>query len=347
MKLRRLSPEELPPVIGSLVVSCCIAPLAMMRWIQGDWRIAIIDTLVVMVFLSIVRMVYVSRAVRPASVILALLLMTASVLSVHIQGQHEAVWMYPTLAGMFFLLKPREAIVVGTLGIALTFNRMVEGLSEAQAIGTLLALVVNAAIAAVFAAITNYHRAQLAAAASIDSLTQIGNRRALDDALTEQTQVARDADQPLVLMMLDLDHFKTVNDTYGHAVGDLVLCKMADVLKNNIRSSDACFRAGGEEFVVLAPNTTLEQSREHAERLRSAISAIDFPDIQTREPLTVTASIGLAEYRLGESTDALRSRADAALYEAKRSGRNRLYMIGRTGSLSGTGSHEITLQINR
>lgn len=347
MKFRRLSLEALPPVIGSLVVSCCIAPLAVIRWLQGDYGIAVIDTAVVLTLAFIVRMIYVKDQVRAASVILALLLMTASVVSVNLQGQEETVWMYPALAGMFFLLKLREAIVVSVIGIALTFSAFVEGLSTSQTLVAMLSLIVNAAVAAVFAAITNVHRGQLASAALLDSLTKIGNRRALDQSLVEKTRVARSDDQPLVLIMLDIDHFKMVNDTYGHAVGDLVLYQLAQTLRTEIRAGDECFRAGGEEFVVLSPNTTLEQAKRHAERLRKAIAELEFSQIHTQKPLKVTASIGMAEYRLGESTDALRDRADAALYEAKRSGRNRLYVIGRTGSLSGTGSHEVTLQINR
>ncbi len=123
------------------------------------------------------------------------------------------------------------------------------------------------------------------------------------------------------MLVIDIDHFKQVNDTYGHRFGDDVLRAVAHAVGDTIRRSDVLYRYGGEEFVVLASHTTLTGARQLAERIRGNVAGI--ATVGGRE-LRVTVSVGAAQLRAGESAEALFVRADQALYRAKESGRNRV-----------------------
>lgn len=162
----------------------------------------------------------------------------------------------------------------------------------------------------------------LAHAALTDGLTGMQNRRYFDDALREYLVEFGRIDRPIGLMILDLDHFKQINDTHGHDVGDEVLKAVASCLKDLTRHHDVVARLGGEEFAVVAPNMDAEVLTRFAERLRKAIAAVLVPSEIAR--LRVTTSIGLAVWGRQESAEEFFRRADRQLYEAKSLGRNRV-----------------------
>ncbi|KKN72462.1 hypothetical protein LCGC14_0410730 [marine sediment metagenome] len=162
--------------------------------------------------------------------------------------------------------------------------------------------------------------------ASRDALTGAFNRRHLYAVLTEEVvRCERGRKQaPLSLCMLDIDHFKQVNDVHGHQAGDAILCKVAATTEQSLRCIDSCARFGGEEFLLVLPQTPLEGAHTVAERLRVEIAALKFPEVAA--DLKVTISVGVAQYVEGELIDATIARADAALYAAKHAGRNRVAM---------------------
>lgn len=159
-------------------------------------------------------------------------------------------------------------------------------------------------------------------AALTDALTGMQNRRYFDDALKEYLGEFRRVGRPIGLMILDLDHFKQVNDTHGHDVGDEVLRAVANCLKDMTRYHDVVARLGGEEFAVVTPNMDAELLARFAERIRKAIAAMSIQSGNIR--LKVTASVGLAVWDRKESAEDFYRRADRQLYEAKRLGRNRV-----------------------
>ena len=158
--------------------------------------------------------------------------------------------------------------------------------------------------------------------ASRDHLTGAYNRRAFDAALRQAMLQAEQAGQPLALLLLDIDHFKAVNDRHGHDLGDRVLQSMARRLGNSLRSSDLLARWGGEEFAILLPGTPLSGAQVFAERLRSRVAE------RPLQGLSITVSIGISGFRPGEGSDALLGRADSALYRAKRGGRDSVVIAG-------------------
>ena len=167
--------------------------------------------------------------------------------------------------------------------------------------------------------------------ATQDFLTGLLNRRETFRRLDEELQRSRRLAVPFSVLLLDLDHFKQVNDSHGHSAGDLVLQTVASVLRKGVRPYDLCCRHGGEEFLVVLPETALTGAAGIAERLRSDIEqqVISLPAGQT---LQVTASIGAAALAGDETIDQLIIRADEAMYQAKQGGRNRVCLADPTGS---------------
>jgi diguanylate cyclase (GGDEF)-like protein len=156
-----------------------------------------------------------------------------------------------------------------------------------------------------------------------DALTGLRNRRSFDEELKMRFEHARRYGRPLTLVMIDIDHFKEVNDAFGHPVGDAVLQKVAQVLQRTTRQSDVVARFGGEEFAVLLPETPMREALQFAEKIRAAVAA---EDLGTGMPPRITISAGVAGMSKSElhSPEELVAAADAALYRAKGNGRNRV-----------------------
>ena len=158
-----------------------------------------------------------------------------------------------------------------------------------------------------------------------DPLTGLGNRKYFDRMIGMAVQTALANCQPLSLLMFDIDHFKSFNDSYGHLTGDQVLRLVGLSLKHAIKGQDITARYGGEEFAVVLPNTALRQALTVADHIRRAVMAKELKKKSTGEILgRVTISVGVSMLKPGDDTDALIERADACLYAAKRNGRNRV-----------------------
>jgi len=165
--------------------------------------------------------------------------------------------------------------------------------------------------------------------AARDSLTGLYNRRTFDYRLADEIRRARRYNRPLVLIMIDIDHFKNYNDQHGHVHGDRVLQDLAKVLVNSVRATDFVARYGGEEFAIILPETNKTSSMSAAEKIRAAVAAHPFPLGNSQPGGMLTLSLGIANYPEDmPDGDALVERADQALYHAKHTGRNRAVMAG-------------------
>lgn len=161
--------------------------------------------------------------------------------------------------------------------------------------------------------------------AMTDSLTSLANRKMFDFVLREAAMEAMESGEPLSLLLLDIDHFKRFNDTYGHSVGDHVLRLMAMVLRESVKGQDTAARYGGEEFAVILPRTELCDAAKLAENIRQRVASKTIIHRKTGEQLgKVNVSIGVAQFTFGEPIRRLIERSDQALYFAKRNGRNRV-----------------------
>ncbi|NDY55740.1 GGDEF domain-containing protein [Desulfovibrio sulfodismutans] len=159
---------------------------------------------------------------------------------------------------------------------------------------------------------------ELGKLATVDCLTGLFNRRKFDEVVVREMELARRYADHVSLLMFDIDHFKTINDTLGHAVGDKVLADLGRLAVTSMRSVDYVFRWGGEEFLILAPRTDDHAAFGVAEKLRQTVAAHWFSD-----GVRLTISLGVAEYRPGEGLEDWLTRVDQAMYAAKRGGRNK------------------------
>lgn len=160
--------------------------------------------------------------------------------------------------------------------------------------------------------------------AKTDMLTKLLNRRGFDEAIITVMEEMKIAQDPFSVIMLDIDHFKKVNDTFGHLIGDNVLKMLSKLLKDSIKGKDIAARFGGEEFILVLPQTPLEGAYVLAEQIRLSLQKMNWKIKDTGKSLgKITVSLGIALYKIDESIEAVIERADGALYHAKNTGRNK------------------------
>lgn len=158
---------------------------------------------------------------------------------------------------------------------------------------------------------------ELARLASTDPLTQIWNRRQFDSIVAMRTAQSLKSGESLCLLMMDIDHFKTINDTLGHRAGDQVLIELVEVVRGDLRAGDDFARWGGEEFLIILPNSSIKDALLLAEHLRMRVEEHTF-----ERAGKVTVSVGVSEWKSGEAIDSWYNRVDRAMYCAKAAGRN-------------------------
>ncbi len=160
--------------------------------------------------------------------------------------------------------------------------------------------------------------------ATIDALTGLHNRRGLDISLQASLDETVRIKKPLCVLMIDIDHFKAINDTHGHLIGDKVLISVGKLLSNQVRGDDYVARYGGEEFIVILQETPITAAFTVAEKIRSSIERLKLKQVKTGKSLDpITVSLGVASFRYGEAMEDFLNRCDEALYRAKKLGRNR------------------------
>jgi diguanylate cyclase (GGDEF)-like protein len=164
--------------------------------------------------------------------------------------------------------------------------------------------------------------------ANVDTLTNLPNRRAFDDVFQQEIARSRRYDRPLCAAIGDIDHFKSINDAFGHQVGDTVLEKLASFMRNGLRTTDYVARWGGEEFTILLPETRLDAAEELLNRLRTDIANYVIPEIGR----AVTLSFGVTACAKPDDADDLLERADRGLYTSKQTGRNKVTKLRRSAS---------------
>lgn len=247
------------------------------------------------------------------------------------------LWFYTNIPCVFILLGQRAGWAVTGLTITgfLLINPQLEQPYSPSAVATGVLAMVYFAVSfhayvdrsmSYFKRMRDYNM-QLQDLASHDPLTRVFNAGAYYRACDQQIHASQRANQSFAVLFIDLDHFKSINDTYGHAVGDDVLRAVAQTLQTAVRRSDIVGRIGGEEFSVFLPNTQVQGAQQLAETLRLAIESIHIEVDGVR--LKITASIGVAVKRFDQETmQAIQQHADQAMYEAKRGGRNRVSTFG-------------------
>ena len=295
-----------------------ILPFAIIRYLQGNVTATIIDLSLVVGIITLV--LYAHRFNKPliASAIAAVLINIGVVLIAITNGVESFLWVYPVFAVTFLLVNSILAFCINTAtGASLVFlSDVFDTIPLESYVATSVALSLSAFLYA------NQSKRQLRLLETlntIDPLTGTLNRRALSADMKAALSNSERNGTPQLLAILDLDRFKEVNDKYGHAVGDKVLKDLVAITTANIRKYDRLYRLGGEEFVLLIPEVSVQQQHMFIHNLRSSIKS----QLKAPSGEEITVSFGVAPWLPGSSEETWLKRADDALYLAKACGRDR------------------------
>lgn len=318
MNSTKRSAEEYIILALSGATALSLFPFALFRILNADWAIATLDSLAVLVAAGLFVYVLRYRETKASGWIMVGLCLTALVMTIALKGVAQLMWVYPALTAIFFLLTPRLAVAISAVTLLVIGALLWQQLTFFTATQFYISAGVTLAFSFAFADRMREQHKQLEHLAVRDPLTNAFNRRAMEQRLLDIMAFQRRNQRiSASLILMDLDKFKHINDTYGHATGDDILVRFAEVVFQRIRATDQLYRFGGEEFVVIAEDTVPKDAANLAEQLRHAI--------ETDEKLArhgVTISVGTADYRQEETAFEWLGRADRAMYRAKHLGRN-------------------------
>lgn len=305
-------------LFGSIAV-LCIAPFAAYRFALGQPLAGCLDVAIVVCILA--GMIYAWRGgnIEYAGIAVVVTSTFGALAMIAAVGSTSVPWIYVLLVANFLMVARRTAAVFSALTISLVALQDAAFQSQLQVVVFIITGLVVSGFSFLFAHRTETQRKRLEQLASHDALTGAFNRRAMERELQIAVESMKRDGIPTGLAVLDLDHFKRINDTYGHEAGDRVLVEFARLVCTNTRKIDRLFRYGGEEFVLLLRGTDATALQTSTEELRSLIAS----QLRFRDD-TVTVSIGAATLAEGEDVAAWLARADAAMYRAKNDGRNRV-----------------------
>lgn len=319
IKLSQRTPAEKTLLLLSALAFIFIFPFIFIRIASGNWQVAIVDTLISIVMLGFFAYVYITRRVNKARLAMSLLFMAAILIDIALKGADLLYWFYPAIIVLYYLNNKKVALLL-TISSTVILTIV---LYSSVSIDKLATIVVTAVVTNIFSFLifNSYHKInrKLEAIATTDELTSTLNRRALNTNLLALISEQSRLESPLCLLLLDLDKFKSVNDKYGHVIGDEVLVKTTKIIAKQTRSYELFYRYGGEEFLIAPIKQNLASTKKFAERLRALIAQSPFPS-----GIKLTISIGVAQYQQGETVEQWISRADSALYQAKKTGRNKV-----------------------
>ncbi|MCM0613670.1 GGDEF domain-containing protein [Marinobacter sediminum] len=316
-----------------------VAPLVLVQWRQDHYLLSSIlilfclNALLVIAFLRFRSTYFLKGRLFP------LLAVVSAAYSTSINGHAGLYWAYPAATALFFLLPLREAIASNIVFVAVMSMVSFIKFAEADFWRITFSLGLTCLFAMIFAWLVGRLQGELTRLATTDPLTGCLNRSQLADILNSQIQMRERYERVSSLILLDLDFFKTINDQWGHLAGDRVLKEMSLRMRKRLRESDQLFRIGGEEFMIVLPETRQKDADNLAHQLLTSISSRPF-----LEDIKMTASASVAEVCQGETWSVWLNRADQALYEAKSRGRNQVVNAARPVPINQQGSDQLTDQ---
>lgn len=298
-----------------------VLPFSVYRLINGDYVMASIDLIIAVGLFVIFVQAWYSLKVQYLNVMIVAFFMLASLGIIYFKTSEMIFWAYPAIIVTYFLLSPINAAFLNCLyiGTVVSFSLV----SNSTPAGFYPTLLLVGVFGFIFSIRSEKQTEKLTKLVSEDSLTGIKNRRSFDEKIVEILALNKRSPSPVCLLLLDLDHFKKVNDTHGHKQGDKVLRNFAQTVKSIIRNTDYFYRFGGEEFVIVATNSTLRNTGMLANNIREAIKSNS-----KLSEFKVTVSIGVSEIKETDNADSWFRRTDLALYQAKESGRDRVFIAG-------------------
>lgn len=303
-------------LVLSAICSMGLAPFIFFRAMQEDWAMVALDILIILGMIFVFIYVYRTNETKYPSLFFLLVAHVGSTISFYLNGGHMVNWIYPAILSTFFVAKPRQALLIN-FGILLVYApKMCTHLGNIEIVVIVFSVSISNLITFRFTEGLRIQEKELKKIASEDYLTQTGNRRSLDIFLKQIWNELQKNEVVYSLIILDVDHFKKINDEYGHLVGDTALVNISKLIKQMIGEIKPVFRYGGEEFLIVCPCN--EKEAFHlADSIRGKVKNTDLI-IQTR----MTISLGVAQYHHQETITQWMCRVDKALYQAKNQGRD-------------------------
>src|SRR5436190_5855851 len=306
----------------------CLLPFSVNAFVQGNPALGA-GILAAFLVLAIDAFAIYLKKSPPIPLILMLVPIAAgTAVSLKVQGFFGALWAYPTVLLFTFALSRRMANVGSILLLLMISALVYHYIGLAYTIRFFVTLTLTIVLANIILSIILDLHSRLLDQAVVDPLTGVFNRRHMERCLSDAIERLRRNAAPTSLLLIDVDRFKSINDQFGHATGDGVLRGIVSLIQKRSRKLDLLFRIGGEEFMLLLPDTQEAAAAVVAEELRASTA-----ESRLVEEYPVTLSIGVAELRPGESPDSWIKHADDALYAAKKAGRNRVVCAGRRARL--------------
>ncbi len=319
LNIKNRSAQSKILLVLSLGTAIGILPFTIFRLLQHDWYVAILDMVVLTGMSAIFVYVYITDNIKNASLVLILVALVGNVVSFYLKGISQVTWIYPAMLSAYYIMSPKKGMYVNLIMLTFYIPKLITTLEVINVATILSTIIITNIIAFVFASELRKQAVVLKDLASVDYLTGTGNRRALDEKLEQLHKTLKNHDKTASLVLLDLDHFKKVNDSYGHIMGDEVLIKLSKLLIKYYDDYGVVFRYGGEEFLIVCPDKNKNDVSTMADELRKIIKKEIIVNNNGQ-----TISIGVAEYVKEENIDNWIHRVDLALYQAKNEGRNRL-----------------------
>lgn len=307
-----------------------ISPYAVYRALHGNYLVSIADTIIVLsTILAVIYAWRIGDTAKPGVCLAGIFSLCATLITINL-GVNGVFWIYPLILFNFFMTSPRRALLATVLVVAALalYALLLPGAifeSRYQMLSFLVTALMASVLTFIFAYRTQHQREQLQALATRDPLTGARNRRVMNEELMIAVSNRHRHDTSAAVLLMDLDHFKQINDRFGHQAGDQVLVNFVELINSSARQEDRLFRFGGEEFLLLLNNTDEQGLVTVSEHLQGQVAE------RLKSPGgPVTVSMGGAILRDGEQWENWLQRADDQLYQAKSAGRNRVHIDSGT-----------------
>lgn len=310
--------EKIYMIYGTAVTFFIVFTLSMYHFYTGNITVGLVDLLISLVLIFVGIKLDQPKHIKHLNIILVSLFIISLIFAIFFKGVDTLYWVFPVISAIYFMVSKRTAFVLTIVCISITYAIAYPYITKSHLIDYYPALLLHSFIQFIWAGRTTCQQKKLYELATKDSLTKVNNRLSFNETIDGVIKRIRRSRAPVSLLMLDLDYFKEINDKFGHNIGDDALVSFAKLITNNIRKSDSLYRYGGDEFIVIADNTTADNASIFAEQLR--IKASEELDLNK---YNFTVSIGVTA--LSPDNDDVSSalkRVDDALYKAKEQGRN-------------------------
>ncbi len=303
-------------LVLSVVCGLGITPFIFFRAMQKDWAMVALDVAIVIGMVLVFFYVYKTNKTRYPSLLFLFIAQVGSTISFYLNGGHMVNWIYPAMLSTFFVAKPRYALIINFMILLVYSPKLFSYFETVEIIVIIFSVSISNIITFRFTEGLRVQEKELKKLASEDYLTETGNRRALKKYVDKLWVKLQKNNTVATLIILDLDHFKKINDDYGHLVGDKALVNISQLIKNTLDANSLLFRYGGEEFLIVC-SCDSQDGYVLAEKIRKQVKVANLI-VQTK----MTVSLGVAQYVAGESVNQWIHRVDEALYQAKKQGRD-------------------------